>query len=335
MLLLAPTDTLALSIKAFSKTPMTDLQNATFGIQWPAGRPFQVIGLGLNAVDWIHVLPRYPAHGGKVQIENIYKRGGGQVATACALCARYGLKVKYVGRVGDDEIGEFSLGDLQSEPMDVSCVDRVSGASSQFATILVDRPTGERTILWDRDSRLFYQDGELDRDWLVDGQLLHLDGHDQAASIQAARWAQESGMQVSLDIDKVQPGVEELLGLIDFLIPSLNFVQRFSGNEDWREGLRGLSRHTAGFVAVTRGSEGAAALWEGDIVEVPPIPVECVDTTGAGDVFHGAFVFALLENHNVDRCLRFANTAAALSCTRYGARGGIPSLEEVHSMMKD
>jgi len=219
--------------------------------------------------------------------------------------------------------------------MDVSCVDRVPGASSQFATILVDRPTGERTILWDRDSSLFYQEGELDRGGLVGGQLLHLDGHDQAASIQAAHWAREAGMKVSLDIDKVQPGVEELLGLIDFLIPSLNFVQRFSGSEDWREGLRELARHTSGFVAVTRGSEGAAALWEGDIVDVPGISVERVDTTGAGDVFHGAFTFALLESYNVARCLRFANTAAALSCTRYGARGGIPSLAEVRSMMND
>jgi sugar/nucleoside kinase (ribokinase family) len=313
---------------------MTDLENNTFGIQWPAGRPFQVIGLGLNAVDWIHVLPYYPAHGGKVQIENIYKRGGGQVATASALCARYGLKVRYVGRVGDDEIGEFSLSDLRSEPMDVSCVDQVAGASSQFSTILVDRPTGERTILWDRDSRLLYQEGELKRDQLVEGQLLHLDGHDQAASIQAARWAKEADMKVSLDIDKVQPGVEELLGLIDFLIPSVNFVRKFSGTQDWRKGLWVLREHTAGFVGVTRGSRGAAALWEGNLVEIPGIPVKCVDTTGAGDVFHGAFVYALLENHSVGRCLRFANTAAALSCTRYGARGGIPSLEEVFSMMK-
>jgi sulfofructose kinase len=314
---------------------MTDLENATFGIQWPVGRPFQVIGLGLNAVDWIHLLPHYPAHGGKVQIEKIYKRGGGQVATASALCARYGLKVRYVGRVGDDEIGDFSLDDLQSEPMDVSCVDKVPGASSQFATILVDRPTGERTILWDRDSRLLYQEGELDRDWLVQGQLLHLDGHDQVASIQAARWAREADMKVSLDIDKVQPGVDELLGLIDFLIPSVNFVRKFSGHQDWREGLRVLSQQTAGFVGVTLGSEGAAALWKGDIMEIPGIPVESVDTTGAGDVFHGAFIYGLLKNHGVGRCLRFANSAAALSCTRYGARKGIPSLEEVRSVMKD
>ncbi|MEE8348240.1 MAG: PfkB family carbohydrate kinase [Acidobacteriota bacterium] len=312
---------------------MTDLENAAFGIRWALGRPFQVVGLGLNAVDWIYVLPRFPTHGGKVQIENIYKRGGGQVATASALCARYGLKVRYVGRVGDDGIGEWSLEDLQSESMDVSGVDTVAGASSQFATILVDRPTGERTILWDRDSRLLYKEGELNRDRLVQGQLLHLDGHDQVASILAARWAREVDMKVSLDIDKVQPGVEELLGLVDFLIPSVNFVHNFSGSADWKEGLRVLADHTAGFVGVTRGREGTAALWEGNVIEIPGISVEAVDTTGAGDVFHGAFLYALFENYSVTRCLGFANAAAALACTRYGARAGIPTLAEVLSMM--
>ena len=314
---------------------MSDLDHAAFGIQWPEGRPFHLIGLGLNAVDWIYVLPHYPAHSTKVQIERIYKRGGGQVATASALCARYGLKVRYVGRVGDDEIGQFSLGDLQKEPMDFSCVQTVPGASSQFAVILVDRPTGERTILWDRDSKLLYKKGELKREWLVEGQLLHLDGHDQSASIQAARWAKEADMKVSLDIDKLQPGVEELLALTDFLIPSVGFVQEFSGNHDWKEGLRALSELTSGFVGVTRGKEGAAALWDGEVFEIPGIAVESVDTTGAGDVFHGAFLYGLLQGRSVGGCLRFANAAAALSCAHYGARGGIPPLDDVLSMVKN
>ncbi|MDA2935064.1 PfkB family carbohydrate kinase, partial [Acidobacteria bacterium AH-259-D05] len=270
---------------------MGDPDNAFFAIQWPESRPFQVIGLGLNAVDWIYLLPHYPSHSTKVQIDKIYRHGGGQVATASALCARYDLKVRYVGRVGDDKVGELSLRDLQKEPMDLSCVQTVPGASSQFAVILVDRPTGERTILWDRDSKLLYREGELKRNWVVQGQLLHLDGHDQSASIQAARWAKEVGMKVSLDIDKVQSGVEELLSLTDFLIPSVNFVQEFSANQDWREGLFALSQHTSGFVGVTRGKEGAAALWKGSVIEVPGITVDAVDTTGAGDVFHGAFLY--------------------------------------------
>lgn len=311
---------------------MNDLDQVHFDIQWPQERPFHLVGFGLNAVDWICILPQYPEHNTKIQIENLQKLGGGQVATASALCARYGLKVRYVGRVGDDEVGQFSLQDLRKEPMDVSCVDVVKGAFSQFAIIIVDRPTGERTILWDRDPTLHYKPDELKKEWIVEGQLLHVDGHDQPACIQAARWAREAGMKVSLDIDKVQPGVEELLALTDFAIPSLNFVQEFSGKQDWKEGLLALSDVTTGDIAVTCGKRGAAAVWEGKIFEIPGATVNTVDTTGAGDVFHGGFLYALLQGWSFGRCLRFANAAGALSCTRYGARGGIPALDEVTGM---
>lgn len=308
---------------------MTGLEQVHFALNLPQGRTFQVIGLGLNAVDWICVLPHYPEHNTKIQVEEMYKLGGGQIATACALCARYSLKVRYIGRVGDDEIGRFSLDDLGQEPMDISCVDVVAGAFSQFAVILVDRPTGERTILWKRDPKMLYRPGELKQEWIVDGQLLHLDGHDQAACIQASRWAREAGMKVSLDIDKCRPGVEELLELADFVLPTIGFALQFSGKDDWREGLLRVAEVTPGFVAATRGKEGVAAVWKGRIVEIPGIQVQAVDTTGAGDVFHGAFVYSLFQGWSIERCLIFANVGGALACTRYGARGGIPTLQEI------
>ena len=312
---------------------MDKLDKIFLKIQWPQKRKFQLVGMGLNAVDWICSLPHYPHHNSKVEIEGLHKVGGGQVATASALCARYGMKVRYIGRVGDDEIGEFSLNSLGQESMDISCVHVVPGAISQFAIILVDRPSGERTILWDRDSKLIYQEGELKREWIVEGQLLHLDGHDQQAAIQAAKWAKEAGMQVSLDIDKVQPGVEELLRLTDFLMPTESFVQSFSGEKDWKKGLKIVAKLGSLLVGVTRGKHGAAVLWEGKIFEVPGIQVIALDTTGAGDIFHGALLYGILQGQNLGHCLRLANVAAALSCTRIGARGGIPQLEKVLEMV--
>ena len=308
---------------------MDKLDKIFLKIQWPQKREFQLVGMGLNAVDWICSLPHYPRHNSKVEIEGLHKVGGGQVATASALCARYGMKVRYIGRVGDDEIGEFSLNSLGQESMDISCVQVVPGATSQFAIILVDRPSGERTILWDRDSKLIYQEGELKREWIVEGQLLHLDGHDQKAAIQAAKWAKEAGMRVSLDIDKVQPGVEELLGLTDFLMPTESFVQSFSDEKDWKKGLKIVAKLGSLLVGVTRGKHGAAVLWEDEIFEVPGIQVTALDTTGAGDVFHGTLLYGILQGQNLGYCLRLANVAAALSCTRIGARGGIPQLEKV------
>ncbi|MFQ5737368.1 MAG: carbohydrate kinase family protein [Acidobacteriota bacterium] len=308
---------------------MTDLDQVYFNIDWPRDRRWQMIGLGLNAVDWICQLPRYPSHNTKVQIDRLRKLGGGQVATASALCGRWGFSVRYIGRVGDDDIGRFSLHSLASEPMDISCVETIEGASSQFAIILVDRPTGERTILWDRDSRLNYGPGELKREWVIDAQILHLDGHDQGAAIQAARWARERGVKVCIDIDKAQPGVEALLRLIDFALPSVNFVQQFARRRSWRDCLLDVAEITPGFLAVTRGKEGCAAVWDGEIIEVPGFRVNAVDTSGAGDVFHGAFIYSLFQNWSVYRCLRFANVAGALACTRYGVRASIPALEDV------
>jgi sugar/nucleoside kinase (ribokinase family) len=314
-------------------TASTALEDAYFDISWPKDRRFQVIGFGLNAVDWVCLLPHFPSHNTKMQLEEMQQLGGGQVATASALCSRYGLRVRYVGRVGDDDIGRFSLASLSEEDMDISHVEIVPGAYSQFAIILVDRPTGERTILWDRDHKLDYRPSELQKEWLTEGQILHLDGHDQAACIRAAQWAHEAGMQVSLDVDKIQPGVEDLLKLADFAIPTVEFVRRFTGRNDWKEALLKVDEITPYFTGVTLGKDGCAAVWNRRIFEIKGFPVNALDTTGAGDVFHGAFIYAVLHNWNVHRCLRFANAAGALSCTRLGARGGLPSLEGTRALL--
>ncbi|RPI29128.1 MAG: carbohydrate kinase family protein [Acidobacteria bacterium] len=310
----------------------TPLDKVFFNVKWPENRPFQIVGFGLNAVDWVCIVPHYPEHNTKIQMEALFKMGGGQVATAAAMCARYGMRVRYVGRVGDDEIGQFSLDDMRKEPMEV-CVDVVPDAFSQFSVIIVDRVTGERTIIWDRDPKLHYLDDEIPREYVIDGQLLHIDGHDQAAAIKAARWARAAGMKVSIDIDKVHPGVEELLELVDFVLPSQHFAMQFAGTKDWKSAMRTMATVTKGFIGVTCGSAGSAALWEDEIIEIPGIKVQAVDTTGAGDVFHGGFAYGLFQNWSVERCLRFANVAGALSCTKLGARASIPTLEDIVAHM--
>lgn len=313
---------------------MSSLDEVHFDVSLPQDRPFQVVGLGMNAVDWICHLPVYPEHNSKTAITEMVKLGGGPAATATALCGRYGLRSKYVGRVGDDEIGTYSLKDLEREPMDTEAVEVIPGASTQFAVILVDEPTGERTVLWKRDPRLNYRSDELRKEWVTCGQVLHLDGNEYKSRVQAARWAREAGMKICLDLDRVEAGVEELLAIADFVLPSENFVRSFSGRSDWEYGLLAVSRATEGFVAVTRGVYGVAAFWEGEIVRVPSFPVKVVESTGAGDVFHGAFVYSLFQDWSIEHCLRFSNAAGALACTRVGARGGIPVLEEVLGLLK-
>ena len=312
---------------------LSPLDSVSFDIRWPGNRSFHVIGQGMDAVDWVCFLPRYPDHDSRTECDDVMMLGGGPVATATALCGRYGLKARFIGRVGGDELGRFSLEDLRREPMDLSCVRVVPGATTQLGIILVDRLTGERTVLWHRDRRLRYGEGELKREWIVSGRLLHLDGCDPNANLQAARWAREAGMKVSLDVDDIQSGIEDVVELTDYLIPSEAFVRNFTGHEDWRSGLTELARQSRGFVAMTRGREGTAAIWNGRIFQLPAFSVRPVDTNGAGDVFHGAFIYSLFQNWSVERCLLFAGAAASLSCTRVGARAGIPPLAEVLSLL--
>ncbi len=312
---------------------MENLNDVKIPLKLPPKRKFQVIGFGENAVDQVCKVPRFPEHDTKVQMEKMLMLGGGTIATACSLCARYGLKTRYVGRVGDDENGDFALKELAAESMDC-LIEVVPMASSHFSLIIVDRPTGGRTILWERDPRLLYAEGELNPKGLLEGQIMHLDGNDVTASIQAATWARESGMLVFLDVDKVQDNVDQLLSLVDFAIPSVEFVKRFSGKEDWREGLRIVKKYCPGLVIVTLGEKGSAVLWKNDIHEFKAFSIKTVDSTGAGDVFHGAFIFGMLQGWSLGRCMRFSNAAGGLACTRLGARSAIPTVDEVMALEK-
>jgi len=304
-----------------------------FDLPFPKDKPFEVVGMGLNSVDFLCVVPEFPAPNSKVEILQFCKQGGGQVATAMVALSRWGVKTKYVGKVGEDEWGQFSLDSLRQENVDVASVTIEPHATNQFATIIVDRASGERTILWNRDERLMYRKGELQKEDICSGKLLHLDGHDTHAAIRSARWAKEEGMVTVVDLDKVEPLTSELIKEIDFVITSSRFPTLFTGISDLEMALVGMQRQTSGFVCATLGHEGAIAFVDGEILHAKGSEINAVDTTGAGDVFHAGFIYGLLQNWEVGEILRFANSSAALKCRELGGRRGIPTLEEIQSLL--
>jgi len=287
------------------------------------------VGMGLNSVDFLCLVPEYPTPNSKMQMRRFSKQGGGQVATAMVALSRWGVKAKYLGKVGEDELGEFSLHSIRQEGVDISSVMTEPHATNQFAMIIVDGSTGERTILWNRDDRLTYREGELRKDEVCSGKILHLDGHDVHAALQCARWAKEEGIPTVIDLDKVEPLTSELIKGIDFVITSSRFPALYTGIADREKAFLELQKHTSGFLCATLGHEGAIALVKGKVIYVEGLKVKTVDTTGAGDVFHGGFIYGLLQNWEVEEILRFANAAAALKCKELGGRRGIPALEEV------
>ncbi len=305
-----------------------------FNLPSQTSRPFDVVGMGLNSVDFLSVVPEFPAPDSKMKMLQFSKQGGGQVATALVALSRWGVKTKYIGKVGGDEGGQFSLLSIEEEGVDVSSVTIEPEASNQFAIIIVDGLSGERTILWDRDEKLMYGSGELRKEEICSGRLLHLDGHDIRAAIQCAKWAKEEGIPTMIDIDKVEPLTSELIREIDFVITSSRFPSLFTGIPDREKALLELQKTASGFVCATLGDQGAMALIEGEILHVEGFKVRGVDTTGAGDVFHAGFIFGLLQNWEAEDILTFANAAAALKCRDLGGRRGIPTLEETQIFLK-
>jgi len=284
--------------------------------------------MGLNSVDFIGLVSEFPTINSKMKLLQFSKQGGGQVATAMVALARWGAKTKYIGKLGSDELGQFSLHSLQEEGVDVSSVTIEPNTTNQFAMIIVDGVSGERTILWDRDERLMYREGELKKKDICSGKILHLDGHDIRAAIRSAQWAKKEGIPTVIDIDKVEPLTGKLIGQIDFVVTSSRFPALMTGIPDCEKALIELQKQTPGFLCSTLGHEGAMTLVNGEILYVKGFKIKAVDTTGAGDVFHAGFIYGLLQNWELVEILRFANAAAALKCRDIGGRRGIPGLEE-------
>ncbi len=305
-----------------------------FNLSLPTEKPFDVVGMGLNSVDFLTVVPEFPAPHSKMKMLQFSKQGGGQVATAMVALSRWGVKTKYIGKIGADELGQFSVQSIRQEGVDVSSVTVEPNATNQFATILVEGSTGDRTILWNRDDRLMYREGELLKEEVCSGKILHLDGHDIRAAIQCAKWAKEENIPTVVDLDRVESLTPKLIQEIDFLITSSRFPTLYTGISDQKEAFLELQKQAPGFLCATLGPSGAMAWVNREIFYAEGLNVKALDTTGAGDVFHGGFIYGLLRNWEVEKILRFANAAAALKCLDLGGRRGIPLLEKTQQFMR-
>ena len=293
-----------------------------------------VVGLGLNATDTVMTVHEFPALGGKERVVASSMQAGGQTATALVTCRRLGLKVRYIGKVGDDPAGQLQLASLRREGLDLAYAKVVRGAPNQYGYIIVDQATGERTVFWDRDPRLTVQPDELKSTAITSARLLLLDGCDVEAALVAARWAHGAHIPVLADLDTVYKKVEKLFPYLDYLIASTQFLPAVTGHADPFKVLENMAReYRVPTPGMTLGRDGALVYHAGRFFYSPGFVVETVDTTGAGDVFHGAFAYALLAGWDIARALDFSNAMAALNCTALGARGGIKSLAEAEHLM--
>lgn len=294
---------------------------------------WDVVGVGLSAVDFLCVVPHLPAFDTKLKMSRFRLAGGGQVATALVALSRWGLKCAYVGKVGGDELGQFTIGELEREGVDTSAVSVASGAASQCAAILIEEASGERTIAWHRPEEAELAPADVPADLIASARALLLDGHESDAALSAARAARKAGLVVLLDAEEVSPLAGELVASTDHCIATAAFVRAFSGLDDLPAGLEAIRAAGPAVAGVTLGRGGYAALDETGLVARGGFKVPVVDTTGCGDVFHAGYLHGLLAGWPLAERLDFANAAAAIKCRELGGRAGIPTLEELGAFL--
>lgn len=298
---------------------------------------FDVAGFGLNSIDLLAVVAEYPASNSKQRLQRFIHMPGGQIATALSACAKLGLTATYVGSFGADPLGAMSRDSLVAAGVDVSGSRIVEGATNQFAVILVDARSGDRTVLWDRHPSLAFEVQDVPRGAVTAGRVLIVDCHETAAATQAARYAREAGVPTIIDVERVRPGIGELLQHIDVLITAEDFPSALTGHEELGRALDAMAEEypTARLVCATLGDEGSLARCDGREIRTPAFQIDCVDSTGAGDAFRGGFAAACLRlpDADVEDLLTYANAVAALNCRALGARGGLPTPDEVEQLL--
>ncbi len=287
-----------------------------------------LVSIGLSVIDYVFLCAG-DEEGTLRVVEDHVVQGGGMAATAAVTMARLGASVELWTRVGDGTPGRFIIEQLHDEGVDASQVRVCPGGRSPACAVLVDRRDGERRFIFFPGHGLDPSTDHLDLTRLDSAKAILVDCTWPQAQILAARHARQRGMPVCGDIERLPPEVLELVGLIDYPIYSLECAQAWGRTGSIEADLRAVAELGGIVPMVTLGDRGCIWLEEGEVWRLPAFEVKVLDTTGCGDVFHGAFTFGLAQGWDVATIARFASATAALKCRALGGRTAIPSYDEV------
>jgi sugar/nucleoside kinase (ribokinase family) len=295
-----------------------------------------VIGLGYCTYDILAIVPRLPDFDDvrMMHVAELAYDGGGQVGTALTALARLGAQAGYVGVLGDDLEGRWLRDGLVAEGIDTSRLRLDPEIRTNRCLLLVHQATAGRAILCQASTRpdVLRLDDE-DRAVLQAARVLHLDGQFMPAAIQAARWARQAGVTVCYDGNHDRPGLRELLPLVDWLVVAQGFPVELTGRPTLDAAVADLLAGGVSLLVVTEGDRGCRVWAGGEHWHIAAFPVRAVDTTGAGDAFHGGLIYGMLQGWDVPRAATFASGVAALNCRTLGGRRGLPGREEVEQFI--
>ena len=294
-----------------------------------------VAGIGQSSLDHIFVVDSYPPPDTKKEFLSLHEECGGPVATALVALSRLDIPCRFYGITGDDEAGEKIRNSLEHEHIDTEGLIRRNNAVSQIAFIAVEKNSARRTIFWKRPSGHALLAKELGHDFLSGIRFLLLDGLMHEVSLFAAGRARELHIPVMLDAGRARPGILETAKRCDYVVASEECARDLS----WELNEKGLSaqRRSLGvkILTVTLGHRGSITSSRRGFMRIPAFSIDAVDTTGAGDVFHGGYIYGLLQNWELSNTLFFASALAALKCMKIGGRAGIPNLIEIKKFLSE
>jgi sulfofructose kinase len=302
-----------------------------------ADRTTDLLAVGENSVDLIAVLGSHPQANAKEPLLDYVELPGGEAASAAVGVARLGWRAKYIGRFGDNRLGDLARQHLRAEGVNLDDAVTVPGTPNRLAVILVNRLTGDRTVLWHRHPQLALRSDDVSEAVLEQSRVLLVGSDDVQAMTSIARRARACGVRTVGDLERVHDGTGDLLAQLDVIVMASSFPETFTGEKHLGTALRKIASDTrAPLICVTLGSEGCLALANGHEVHVPGFAIQPVDTTGAGDLFRAGLIARWLaepEQPDVGDLLRYANAVAALNCRAVGAQTAAPRPAEVDALL--
>ena len=296
----------------------------------------KIVGIGANVFDTLYTVDTYPAEDTKMCATGVKECGGGPCATGLVAASKLGADCGFIGNYTNDSAGSFLKNDFEKYGVDTSCMKYMPGYSSFCSVLWLAGDNATRTCVFSRGNVPPTVIDEASKKAIADAEILMIDGNEMDAAEDACKTANETGTKVLYDAGGLYVGVERLLPLTDILIPSEEFALGHTGAKTAEDAAKILfEKYSPEIVVITQGKKGGIIYDGKEVKEYPAFAVEAVDSNGSGDVFHGAFAFAMNMGYNYyDACV-FSSAVSALKCTKVGARTGVPALAEVKEFLKE
>ena len=295
----------------------------------------KVVGLGASVLDTIIEMDVFPTEDTKKKADNVFTSGGGPVGNALVCIAKLGVVSSYLGVLSNDSNGHQQVNEFKQYNVDTSNIKLIDNVRAFTSYIILDKQKGTRTCVFDRGS-LPDDPKLLNLEVIKDYDVLHLDGNFLNCAVEAAQVAKKYKVKVSLDAGSVYPNIEKLLPYVDILITSEEFAMKFTNKKDVKLAIKSLNNlYHPEVLVVTQGAKGGCYLENGEVKSYNSFKITCVDSNGAGDTFHGAFLVAYLNDKSVRDCCVFASATSAIKCQKAGVRIALPNINEVNQFLKE